>query len=75
MGLNYKIWGMEICQVSWVMGLVVFIINIEESLDIGFGYIVIKYNVIFKDFKIDIFKGKWDFIEIYGELGGYYLFI
>ncbi|AGF51047.1 slr1900 [Synechocystis sp. PCC 6803] len=73
MGSNYKIRGTEICQVSRVMGPVAFTINTEESLDTGSGYIAIKYNAIFKDPKTDTLKGKRDFTETYGELGGYYL--
>ena len=73
MGSNYKIRGTEICQVSRVMGPMAFVINTNESLDTGEGYISTGYNAIFRDSKTNDLKGKREFQESYEKFGNYYL--
>lgn len=73
MGSNYKIRGTEICQVSRVMGPMAFVINTNESLDTGEGYISTGYNAIFRDSKTNDLKGKREFKESYEKFGNYYL--
>ena len=73
MGSNYKIRGQEICQVSRVMGPMAFVINTNESLDTGEGYISTGYNAIFRDSKTNELKAKREFKESYEKLGNYYL--
>jgi hypothetical protein len=73
MGSNYKIRGTEICQVSRVMGPIAFVINTNESLDTGNGYISTGYNAIFRDSKTNELKGKREFKESYEKFGNYYL--
>ena len=73
MGSNYKIRGAEICQVSRVMGPIAFVINTNDSLDTGEGYISTGYNAIFRDSKTNEFKGKREFKETYEKFGNYYL--
>ena len=73
MGSNYKIRGTEICQVSRVMGPIAFVINTNDSLDTGEGYISTGYNAIFRDSKTNDLKGKREFKETYEKFGNYYL--
>ena len=73
MGSNYKIRGTEICQVSRVMGPMAFVINTNESLDTGEGYISTGYNAIFRDSKTNDLKAKREFHESYEQLGKYYV--
>ncbi|MEL6930817.1 MAG: DUF3386 domain-containing protein [Cyanobacteria bacterium J06600_6] len=73
MGSNYKIRGTEICQVSRVMGPMAFVINTNESLDTGEGYISVGYNAIFRDSKTNDLKAKREFEESYEQLGKYYV--
>jgi Protein of unknown function (DUF3386) len=73
MGSNYKIRGTEICQVSRVMGPMAFVINTNESLDTGEGYIATGYNAIFRDSKTNDLKAKREFDESYEKLGKYYV--
>lgn len=73
MGSNYKIRGTEICQVSRVMGPMAFVINTNESLDTGEGYIATGYNAIFRDSKTNDLKAKREFDESYEKLGQYYV--
>lgn len=73
MGSNYKIRGTEICQVSRVMGPMAFVINTNESLDTGEGYISTGYNAIFRDSKTNNLKAKREFDESYEKLGKYYV--
>ena len=73
MGSNYKIRGTEICQVSRVMGPMAFVINTNESLDTGEGYISTGYNAIFRDSKTNDLKAKREFDESYEQFGKYYL--
>ena len=73
MGSNYKIRGTEICQVSRVMGPMAFVINTNESLDTGEGYISTGYNAIFRDSKTNDLKAKREFDESYEKLGKYYV--
>ncbi|WP_036485856.1 DUF3386 domain-containing protein [Myxosarcina sp. GI1] len=73
MGSNYKIRGKEITQVSRVMGPMAFVINTNESLDTGEGYISTGYNAIFRDSKTNELKGKREFEESYEKFGNYYL--
>lgn len=73
MGSNYKIRGTEICQVSRVMGPMAFVINTNESLDTGEGYISTGYNAIFRDSKTNDLKAKREFHESYEKLGKYYV--
>ena len=73
MGSNYKIRGTEICQVSRVMGPMAFVINTNESLDTGEGYISTGYNAIFRDSKTNDLKAKREFEESYEKLGKYYV--
>lgn len=73
MGSNYKIRGTEICQVSRVMGPMAFVINTNESLDTGEGYISTGYNAIFRDSKTNDLKAKREFSESYEKLDKYYL--
>lgn len=73
MGSNYKIRGTEICQVSRVMGPMAFVINTNESLDTGEGYISTGYNAIFRDAKTNDLKARREFDESYEKLGKYYV--
>ena len=73
MGSNYKIRGTEICQVSRVMGPMAFVINTNDSLDTGEGYISTGYNAIFRDSKTNDLKAKREFKESYEQLGKYYI--
>lgn len=73
MGSNYKIRGTEISQVSRVMGPMAFVINTNQSLDTGEGYISTGYNAIFRDSKTNDLKAKREFNESYTKLGKYYL--
>lgn len=73
MGSNYKIRGTEICQVSRVMGPMAFVINTNDSLDTGEGYISTGYNAIFRDAKTNKLKAKREFNESYEQLGSYYV--
>ncbi len=73
MGSNYKIRGTEICQVSRVMGPMAFVINTNQSLDTGEGYISTGYNAIFRDSKTNDLKGKREFNETYEKFSNYYL--
>ena len=73
MGSNYKIRGKEICQVSRVMGPIAFVINTNDSLDTGEGYISTGYNAIFRDSKTNDLRGKREFKESYEKFGNYYL--
>lgn len=73
MGSNYKIRGTEICQVSRVMGPMAFVINTNDSLDTGEGYISTGYNAIFRDSKTNALKAKREFNESYKQLGNYYV--
>jgi hypothetical protein len=73
MGSNYKIRGTEICQVSRVMGPMAFVINTNESLDTGEGYISTGYNAIFRDSKTNDLKAKRQFNETYEQHGKYYV--
>ena len=73
MGSNYKIRGTEICQVSRVMGPMAFVINTNESLDTGEGYISTGYNAIFRNSKTNDLKAKREFEENYEKLGKYYV--
>ena len=73
MGSNYKIRGTEICQVSRVMGPMAFVINTNDSLDTGEGYISTGYNAIFRDSKTNSLKAKREFDESYEKLGKYYV--
>ena len=73
MGSNYKIRGTEICQVSRVMGPMAFVINTNDSLDTGEGYISTGYNAIFRDSKTNDLRGKREFKESYEKFGNYYL--
>lgn len=73
MGSNYKIRGTEICQVSRVMGPMSFVINTNESLDTGEGYISTGYNAIFRDAKTNDLKARREFDEGYEKLGKYYV--
>jgi hypothetical protein len=73
MGSNYKIRGTEISQVSRVMGPMAFVINTNESLDTGEGYISVGYNAIFRDSKTNDLKAKREFKESYEKLDKYYV--
>ncbi len=73
MGSNYKIRGTEISQVSRVMGPMAFVINTNQSLDTGEGYISTGYNAIFRDSKTNDLKAKREFNESYTKLGTYYV--
>ncbi|MCC0177515.1 DUF3386 domain-containing protein [Waterburya agarophytonicola K14] len=73
MGSNYKIRGTEICQVSRVMGPMAFVINTNESLDTGEGYISTGYNAIFRDSKTNDLKTKREFDESYEKFDKYYV--
>ncbi len=73
MGSNYKIRGTQICQVSRVMGPMAFVINTNESLDTGEGYISTGYNAIFRDSKTNDLKAKREFSESYEKLDKYYV--
>jgi len=73
MGSNYKIRGTEISQVSRVMGPMAFVINTNQSLDTGEGYISTGYNAIFRDSKTNDLKAKREFNESYVKFGKYYV--
>ena len=74
MGSNYKIRGTEICQVSRVMGRMAFVINTQDSLDTGEGYVATRYDVVFRNSQTNEVIQK-QVEETYEKVGEYYMLI
>lgn len=73
MGSNYKIRGTEICQVSRVMGRMAFVIDTQESLDTGNGYVSTLYDVVFRNPQTDEVTKVLKFNDTFQQIGDYYV--
>jgi Protein of unknown function (DUF3386) len=73
MGSNYKIRGKEICQVSRVMGRMAVVIDTQENLDTGSGYIPSRYDAIFRNSKTNEITAMLKMEDIYEKIGDYYV--
>ena len=73
MGSNYKIRGTEICQVSRVMGRMAFVIDTQESLDTGNGYVSTLYDVVLRNPQTDEVTKVLKFIDTFQQIGDYYV--
>src|SRR4028118_511213 len=73
MGSNYKIRGTEICQVSRVMGRMAFVIDTQESLDTGNGYVSSRYDVVFRNPQTNDTIKELQFEDSYEKIGNYYV--
>lgn len=75
MGSNYKIRGTEICQVSRVMGRMAFVIDTQESLDTGNGYVSTRYDVVFRNPQTNEVNKVLNFNDTFQQIGNYYVMI
>ena len=75
MGSNYKIRGTEICQVSRVMGRMAFVIDTQESLDTGNGYVSTLYDVVFRNPQTDEVIRVMNFNDTFQQIGDYYVMV
>lgn len=73
MGSNYKVRGTEICQVSRVMGRMAFVIDTQESLDTGNGYVSTLYDVVFRNPQTDEVTKVLKFNDTFQQIGDYYV--
>ncbi|KJH71482.1 DUF3386 domain-containing protein [Aliterella atlantica] len=73
MGSNYKIRGKEICQVSRVMGRMAFVIDTQESVDTGKGYVSSRYDVVFRNPQTDEVSRVLKFKDTFAPVGDYYI--
>lgn len=73
MGSNYKIRGQEICQVSRVMGRMAFVIDTQESVDTGKGYVSSRYDVVFRNPQTDEVTRVMKFKDTFEPVGDYYI--
>jgi len=73
MGSNYKIRGQEICQVSRVMGRMAFVIDTQESVDTGKGYVSSRYDVVFRNPQTDEVTRVLKFRDTFEPVGDYYI--
>lgn len=73
MGSNYKVRGTEICQVSRVMGRMAFVIDTQESLDTGNGYVSTRYDVVFRNPQTDEVIRVLNFNDTFQQIGDYYV--
>ncbi len=73
MGSNYKIRGQEICQVSRVMGRMAFVIDTQESVDTGNGYVSSRYDVVFRNPQTDEVTRVLKFRDTFEPAGDYYI--
>lgn len=73
MGSNYKIRGTEICQVSRVMGRMAFVIDTQESLDTGEGYVSKRYDAVFRNAQTNEITKELEFEDTYEKIGDYYV--
>lgn len=73
MGSNYKVRGTEICQVSRVMGRMAFVIDTQESLDTGNGYVASRYDVVFRNPQTNDVTRVMKFEDTFEKVGDYYL--
>jgi hypothetical protein len=73
MGSNYKIRGTEICQVSRVMGRMAFVIDTQESLDTGNGYVSTRYDVVFRNPQTNEVIRVLNFNDTFQQIGNYYV--
>ncbi len=73
MGSNYKVRGTEICQVSRVMGRMAFVIDTQESLDTGNGYVSTRYDVVFRNPQTNEVIRVLNFNDTFQQVGNYYL--
>lgn len=75
MGSNYKIRGTEICQVSRVMGRMAFVIDTQESLDTGNGYVSTRYDVVFRNPQTNEVIKVLNFNDTFQQIGNFYVMI
>ena len=75
MGSNYKIRGTEICQVSRVMGRMAFVIDTQESLDTGNGYVSTLYDVVFRNPQTDEVIRVMNFNDTFQQISDYYVMV
>ena len=75
MGSNYKIRGTEICQVSRVMGRMAFVIDTQESLDTGNGYVSTRYDVVFRNPQTDEVIRVMNFNDTFQQISDYYVMV
>lgn len=75
MGSNYKVRGTEICQVSRVMGRMAFVIDTQESLDTGNGYVSTRYDVVFRNPQTDEVVRVMNFNDTFQQIGDYYVMV
>lgn len=73
MGSNYKIRGTEICQVSRVMGRMAFVIDTQESLDTGNGYVSSRYDVVFRNPQTQEITRTMKFKDTFEPVGSYHI--
>lgn len=73
MGSNYKIRGTLICQVSRVMGRMAFVIDTEEIMETGSGYVATRYDAIFRNAKTNEVTSVIKFEDTYEKIGHYYI--
>ncbi|MFH7027047.1 MAG: DUF3386 domain-containing protein [Heteroscytonema crispum UTEX LB 1556] len=73
MGSHYKIRGKEICQVSRIMGRMAVVIDTQESLDTGSGYIPSRYDAVFRNSKTNEITAMLKMQDIYEKVGDYYV--
>lgn len=73
MGSNYKVRGQEICHVRRVVGRMAFVIDTQESLDTGSGYVAKRYDVVFTNPQTGELIQELQFEDTYSPLGDYYV--
>lgn len=73
MGSNYKVRGQEICQVSRVMGRMAFVIDTQESVDTGKGYVSSRYDVVFRNPQTNEVSRVLKFKDTFAPVGDYYI--
>ena len=73
MGSNYKIRGTEICQVSRDMGRMAFVIDTQESLDTGNGYVSSRYDVVFRNPQTNEITRTMKFKDTFEPVGDYHI--
>lgn len=73
MGSNYKIRGLEICQVSRVMGRMAFVIDTHESLETPEGYLASRYDAIFRNPQTNEIIRELEFEDTFEKIGNYYV--
>ena len=70
---TYKIRDKQICQVTRIKGNTAFVIDNQENLDTGEGYIANRYDAVFRDLKTNEIQSTLKFVDTYEKVGKYYL--